>query len=755
MAVGHIKLGAVGSTLKDYVLIDEHRYRKVTANPYSAKISTGGGTYDDLEPFAYWLQTDWQSGIGHRNPDEGLLFSTAETRVPNQIILPQMPWQSDSNEVDYTTNDCRNIGLTGGAAVLTISSTGTYRRIAIKIDPTGSATDRVAFAFYGYVPSGTIITVKLHASTVGGTEISSTTLTSLSTFPGYQWYTAVTTNNLSAYAVPSYFEFYTTSGSFEVVCTGQNQTGGETQVYDGATWSTITGNVYPVFTSNLHALVDASNDPLTPTTAIVKFNGTLYAGMGKWLVKYNAGTGVWSKVSTVRGGNITDLQVWGTTLHVAQDSGNYDTLSTSDVYTTAGVTRSLFAKWNGYLWSKWGHNLYYAADGVTWSSAIPVGHAGSTITGMAGAGDVLYVATTEALYYIAPGDIAVGVTRWGSLRDTNGTSLINHQGQLYCIVDGGLAQISISGGTASILPIWVNKDDDLVADYLAQPLALASTNNWLVALTQQTSSPYKSSVWCWTGQGWHFLNELPLERCDALYYDHSLSSYLWVGSRAGVLFRFRVPDYAVNPVNDSLSRFTSSAWVETGWISGGLKDVTKDWESVYINGDTLNSDQYVEVYYKSSRTGSWTYLGKIDDYGEELRWSDYTTRPASKELKLGFRLWNTSVNTSTDIDVIRLKFLPNVNDRWQWTLPISVSPAQEFVDGTRNANTVAQMMAHLDSLVKSTPPFLLQDLDGTQYEVVCTGASVDVARLDYYNGAKVPYYVYTLNLEQVRGAAYS
>lgn len=762
MTVGHIKLGAVGSTLKDYVLIDEHRYRKVTANPYSAKISTGGGTYDDLEPFAYWVQDDWQSGIGHKNPDEGLLFSTAETRVPNQIILPQVVVQSDTRQVTGNVDDARNIGRLAASSVVTVGPAQTYRKLRWRVDAPsaiiGATGANIRFSVYARIPSGAQVTLSLYTTATGSTLVAgagnyTTTYTSAIESPIFTWHQFAAPEVVGGATVWAELNPDT---NIDLPVTVE-YTDADSYYHSGTNWVQV-NDVQPIYTTNYYRVAETFGiDAIHP---IVRFNNTLYAGQGTQMVKYTAASNTWATVGAARGGNITDMQVWGATLHVGLDSGNYDTLSTADAYTTAGVTRSLFAKWNGYLWSKWGHNLYYAADGATWSSAIPVGHAGSTITGMAGLGDTLYVATTEALYYIAPGDIAVGVTRWGSNRSTNGSHLVNHQGSLYCIVDGGVAQIAVSGGSASVLPLWVQRDDDLVASYLHTPTALISTNNWLVAMVQDSAATLNAaanvrcSLWVWTGQGWHFLTEYPFSRVMGIYYDFSTSK-IWGANWHNSFFSVRVPDYTLNPVNDTSSSYVPSAWFETGWITGGLKDVEKDFESVYISGDTLNASQYVEVYYKSSRSGAWTYLGKIDDYGEEVRWSDYTTRPASKELKLGFRLFSTSLTATPDIDVIRLKFLPNVNDRWQWTLPISVSPSQEFIDGTLNANSVAQMMAHLDSLVKSTPPFLLQDLDGTQYEVVCTGASVDVQRLDFYNGTKVPYYVYTLNLEQVRGASYA
>jgi len=758
MAKGHIKLGAVGTTAREYKLIDEHRYRRVTANPYSAKISTGGGTYDDLEPFAYWVQDDWQSGIGHKDPNDGLLFSTADTRVPNQIILPQRVLQSDTRNDDGSYSDIRNIGRLAPGGTLHIEADTTQQAAAIKFNFSGTLPAFATFSIYGK-PNGTGATPTagtisvVRGATPDSVVLQAGALSFESDEPYYRWHTATALYDTSGWVAGSGSTYWLViDAPMDLVCTA-TYTSAETQVLraNGTTWEAVTGSVYPIFVTNFFAL--NSNNIIR---TITYFNSTLYAGIGKQLLKYTVTTDTWAAVGSARTGNITDLEVLGTILHVALDSGTYTLCSTADVLTDAAGAelRSLFTRWNGYLWGKWGNNIYYTADGTTWSSAIPVGDSSHTITGIAGMGDTVYVATEEGLYYIAPGDIAVGVTRWGSKRTTNGTALVHHQGALYAVVDGGIAQISVNGGNASILPIWVKRDDDLVASYLERPIALVSCNNWLVCLVQQSSSPTKSSAWAWTGQGWHFLAETPMYMADTIYYDFSTSK-LWMGSRSGVFFNVRVPDYTLNPVNDGGQAYVPSAWFETGWISGGLKDVNKDWEGVYINGDRLDTTHYVDIYYKDSRTASWTSLGKCDTYGEEVRWSDYTTRPTAKEIKLGFRLFTKSLYITPHIDVIRLKFMPNVRDRWQWSLPIEVGPEQELIDGTLNTYTVAQMTAHLDALIKSTPPFLLTDIDGTVYEVVCTGASVDLLRLDYYNAAFTPWWVYTLTIEQVRGATYA
>ncbi|WP_230677640.1 hypothetical protein, partial [Streptococcus pneumoniae] len=74
-------------------------------------------------------------------------------------------------------------------------------------------------------------------------------------------------------------------------------------------------------------------------------------------------------------------------------------------------------------------------------------------------------------------------------------------------------------------------------------------------------------------------------------------------------------------------------WLETDWFFGGLYEIYKDFESVYISGDNLSSSLYAQVYWKDDDSTGWELLGTCTSPRTELRWSNYATRPASRQIK--------------------------------------------------------------------------------------------------------------------------
>jgi hypothetical protein len=77
--------------LRDYALIDIERYQCSSANPFTARVSTGG-KYAELDTFSDWTIQDWHSGVGNSDPEAGPLFSMAETRYPG-YLMPALGWE--------------------------------------------------------------------------------------------------------------------------------------------------------------------------------------------------------------------------------------------------------------------------------------------------------------------------------------------------------------------------------------------------------------------------------------------------------------------------------------------------------------------------------------------------------------------------------------------------------------------------------------------------------------------------------------
>lgn len=744
MARGHVKLGALGTTLREYVIMPE-RWRKSQANPWTTRISTGGDKYDDQEPFSFHVEQDWQAGVGSKAEDGGgFLFSTAETRVPGQIILPQLVTQSDDRLEDGTLADARNLSYRSMSALMEVSSTGAVRRVAIKM-PGSKGVGDLFFSFYALVPDGTQVTIECRSTSTTGTLHESLTYTSTLEQPMLQW-CGVEIAYGGTGSADRYLIIYPTSGTIYLACTAA-YTNAVTSGYNGTTWSTLSGNVYPIFTSNFYPIDGVSALSADERAGVVRFNNTLYliveqTGYGTLFTKLTAG--VWNTSTGISGSYYRSHEVYNDRLYIGLDNAAYyitlaDDLNAFDPYV-------FFEKWNGYLYASTLTELSYSTDGDVFSGPYVVCRSPEAITGLCGVGDTIWITTTDALYYLAPGNVIRGVTRWGSSRPENGTSPVNFQGALYCIADGGVAQVNVAAGSVNVLPVWANRDDDLIADFLQSPIALTVMNNWLIAQVQDGGTNPRDSLWAYTGHGWHFLSSHASGAGRGLYYDFSTSS-IWMVGQNQLAFNVRSPDYTINPLNDTASRYAPSAWLETPWINGGLVDTEKDFESVYIKGDHLAAGQTVTVFWQE-RGGAWQELGTVDADGEELRWSNPATRPATKEIKLGFRLFTNDMTKSPNIEAIRLKFRHNIEDRWAWTLILPIHDNQQMVDGDTNPYTRDQVKAHLESLVRSTPPFTFEDVDGEEYTVICAGYELNLNEYEHYDRANQNKYMAAVSLEQ-------
>ena len=71
------------------------------------------------------------------------------------------------------------------------------------------------------------------------------------------------------------------------------------------------------------------------------------------------------------------------------------------------------------------------------------------------------------------------------------------------------------------------------------------------------------------------------------------------------------------------------------------------------------------------------------------------------------------------------------------------------------AHNAYQQRAHLETLIKSVPPFILEDLDGTQYEVKVLTAAESATRWELIDGAPAVTSVYNMTVEQSTTGTYN
>lgn len=757
MAVGHIRLGTTAATLRDYMLVDFRQYLRSNANQMAAKIGTGAGDYSDLESWTAFSMDNWQAGVGKKDVDAGgFLYGESETRWPNRLQLPMACTAAvQADTANYPQNTGYAPGVLKAESTISVGTSQSVYRIAKKI--TGNGTKLIGVHIYlsndDDISTTIYVSLRSDSSSLPGSIISTKTL-----YINYTWgYGShyVEFDNTLVGGTSYWIEVSpTTAGETMTVpldTSSATPSSDGMATYNGSTWSAYTGGrmlIEPVI----------GMPPATATISkIIYFpaSGYTYAAAGATLYKQETSEDVWTAVASAFASNITDLHTDGDTLWIGLgDSTNHKTMNGSETITTASVPGRLFMRWKGYLWRAINNEAYYTSDGSTWSSAIEVCPSGFTINSIMGHNDYIFCCCDDALYYIGVADLVFTVTEWGQLNPDEdfGEGALNWQGSLYIPALQGILRYDAS----SLLPVGPDLGEGLPLNRSGEIAALATQNNYLYCAVRATLGP--STVWAYNGQGWHYITELPTNEemfITSLFY-HRARQKLFIGTNKGVVWHVTASDNPNVLLLDELAYTAPYATIETDWIFGGLMDVDKDWESVMILGDNISADYPIRVYWVDDDSEVWEYLGEVTESGQELRWSDYDTRPNSKRLSLGLGLYSKYTpdwSGTPIVRAVRVKYHNMIRDTYRWNLPIQVSDDQTMLDDTVNTYTAAQQRSHLDSLVRQVPPVILEDIDGTQYECKVLDATVQQDKFEYYDGAKKYSAVYRVTVEQVARSA--
>lgn len=743
MAVGHFKLDG-----REYVLPQQGALTRSNANQVAAKIGSGAGDYDDLQDWNAWLMDEWRAGVGKKDAEaDGFLFATADTRFKQQFTLPV------AMDTRYGTRSEPFIDMLaerGAGTTITIGSGEDYTKIAMGNITAPITTDWHFFVLLQGDDNCSTVTVKVTTGSAGGTVEETKTIT-LNGEPGLFWHH--TTFSALAGATTRWVTMEPTSGTMTIHTISSTDL--NNALYDGASWTAGTNGFIAIYIT-----------AYTPDSIDLMGYGKLWAVDDT--LYYDSGSEPATAYSAAA--TITDvLQLGGTTYVGIGDANNYVTLDDAFMSTDGGVAGRLFTLHNGYLFRAVGNDLYYSSDASTWEGPIQVAFGDYLIRGMAGLGTDMIVSTDDGLYRVAPGDVVFGVTKWGVISATNGQHMVNFQGQLY--ISLGESLLRFDGET--LLPYGLDLDEGLPTRYAGSIVGLEATNQWLLCLIAGSEL---SSLWAHNGQGWHCLAVLP-EGMTATSMAQSGTALNWdateieIGTTDGVVFKLVVPNTtrSLARVADQESAllggghfilsewFHPFAWLETSWFYGSLREVLKDFESVYIDGDSIDASNYIEVYWKDDDSTEWELLGTATSPTTELRWSNYANRPSSRRIKIALGLYNSQQISTPVVTAIRIKYMPMIRDRWRWQIPIWVSNNQQMVDGDINPYNAAQMRVHLDGLTKQVPPFIFEDPEGTQYEVKIMNASQQLTRVDWMQETLSfdTQYVYNLVVEQVIADEYA
>lgn len=764
-----IKLGAVGA-LRNYTLKqqgDGIAWSRGPANPFSAKVNTSGA-YDKVDIWNEWVQEDWQQGVGRVDPEAGgFLYSDAETRVPNQLILSPLIHQVDTRDLAGTIADCRYMP-DNMAGEITVGGTGTNSRVAMKFTTPSSSTPTVWVAYiYANISPDVEVKFEIWSDSSGPSALvgSSFAYTAPEDTPGWYWHGKGMSGSLSNNTSYWLVVYPTTSSKSFTAGYGTSGYNTVAKQYNGSNWADISSS-YVLYSTTFYRVSTTGSNV---GSGFFRLGGNLYQFNDVRVWKYDETDDQWDLVGAITDGTDAMLSVTGATTWADKvwfgSGGNVNdktvNMNTSETFDYPSLNGNFFAKYGPYLYRAHENDLYFSADGSTWTGPFAVGSDEFDITGMAGMGDSLYVATAEALYRFAPGNVVEGVTTWGSPDETNGLHMVNYQGALYATVNGRVISFTQDG---RLMDIWMSRDDDVIVGRIGKVWHLCVMNNWLVALVSNPGSTGKPTLWAYQDGAWHHLATLPSPATSitpgyyatyACYYDRETQS-LWVSSPALVTYRMYTPDYALNPYNDGNATFMPRGWIEQDRFYGGQYLINKDFESVTIAGDNLSSNVCVKVYWQDEGSTAWELLGTIDEDGKELRWSNHSTRPQGKWIRLGLLLQTNDGDETPRIRAIVVKNLPMTNDRIRDNVTLTLKNNIQMPDGKKDTYTLAQQLTHLESMVNSVIPVIYQDPLGVQYETKIIDYSATITKFAYENGANVVKEMdITLVVEQVPDGTYS
>lgn len=486
--------------------------------------------------------------------------------------------------------------------------------------------------------------------------------------------------------------------------------------------------------------------------------GVLYMGCGDSVYKYDEDTQSWQTIATFDFRTITDIIEYDGILHVGtgpDQNYSYINLETGETgqaphpaqffYTYAGLLYAFscneFRYTNGSLRDcdtpAISPNENPCADGDPptldvpwcWEGPIQVGPCDPCccITGAAGAingalnSQVMYISTCDKLYVLLPGDVLVHIVDWPQVDEANGRNMRNHFGSTYIPVGHGAYRMTASG---DLIEIGLDRNEGLPCDKAGKHVDFASTANWLLTYVDGE----KPSVWAYNNEGWHFVACLPAGPACGMHYSQRMER-LFLCTDAG-MYAIDLPQVSDNPLQNPGYEFRDSGFVDLGTFHGGLREIEKDFHSVFIHGECITPDTPVRVYWaedddlegcvECEEDLPWRLLGEVTQNRGELIWDCAgDTRPATKDIRLKIELATNDPLRTPVVDAIRVKYLPMVTDSFRWSYIVELPP--ECLEDMEGCEIEGYNQDEWDccmiEAITSIRPVSFEDIDGKQYHV--------------------------------------
>ena len=740
-------------------------YRKVLANPMAAKTSQGSSKFTDQQNWDYFIQDDWSGGVGKEDSSGGgSAFSVGDTRWSGRYSSA-VPIYSDHV---YTGTQ---LGYYPTRGQIAVGSTGTYQKLLLGIGSDPADITGCVLAMSVETPSAdTTISATLYELSATCEPTGAALWTANKTIyaenlPGLQtveipldWTTSLGTTNVCV--VVECASNITLSITQQRVYTSYSNKGSWQAYWDGSTWQKTfvyaCAHTSPV--SDYAHYEDANwvrNTNVNGSGWITNYDGSI-ASPSNWTI------GASNLTPAGYTNPATEALFYDDLIYVAYGaSHNMISTPVSMSATGMGVKADRIDIGGGYLWRCYSGSVYYSADLSTWTEVM----IGETIFDIKWYNGAPHFVTTVGLYKLGSGDVPLILTRSSF---SSSTTMSLWQGRLY--ISDGSQLIEFDGSSMRDISPMSTGSGGLPPKYTGDITAILVSNIFLyAAITAEDTTSGRSGIYAYNGNGWSCLHLFgsPVEI-------HSMRTLTIADNRfiIGILtsigmYSGYVPENS-GATSSGFPFYATTGWIETPWIYGGLHTLEKDWESVFLSFDQPDSEFTTSwnttVYYKtSSEDSSWTLLGE-NSFEEETGSVEFrfplTARPASDRIKIGvtqeFTYTSPRGKYNIRMSAMRVKYHAMVADRWQWGLSIPVEDDQELLDGSTNPYSRREMRAHLDELIRQTPPFIFTDIDGSRYEVKVLSGNENVDEVWGMEGATPKLTtVYNLTMEMVTTSEYT
>ncbi|HHY88304.1 MAG TPA: hypothetical protein GYA06_05225 [Chloroflexi bacterium] len=386
-----------------------------------------------------------------------------------------------------------------------------------------------------------------------------------------------------------------------------------------------------------------------------------------------------------------------------------------------------------------------------WSDDIVCGNKNYRITGLQAYGDprIPWVLKEDGFGGIA-NDIydQVPLEEFVAVADdTNGQANIQRGVYLYLSMLHGLERYYEN----RLDDVGPDRDEGLPPHRLGNINALLAYPGRMYAAYDHPTG--ESSILIWNDIGWHEIYRgqagmrlrgmsvqvIPGEVCDRLWFS-TLSGIYWM-------------PIAIDPIKQSDYEYTDYGYLETSWINGSYRDLTKFFRSLRVFAEGLEKDEngdpkvWITIQYKVDQDNAeWIRVkGSIDESpSEELLLTDAngeTYNVAGQRIKFRIELHSTEPLKTPHVNAYTLDMVTRVPLKQTWKLSFHLDSLQLDISGKHTDASPEEIMDLLREFadpLRTPTPVLMRGLfsQHDMRRVFIEPSSVEIIRAVYDKGKR-------------------